>query len=159
MKSTGEVMGTASTFGKAYAKAQDAVGKPVPTEGTAVVDLESEGFPGADTEAGEELREAFAEHFDLVEFDDEAAFEQAIREDEIDLIVSRARGPLEVAVEETVTYFSTLPSARAALEAIEARDESIDVRPVDEREKRDEYWGQPRPEDAPDLEAEPGEDD
>jgi len=168
MKSTGEVMGTADGFGKAYAKAQDAVGKPVPTEGTAVVDLDSEGFPAADTAAGEELRERFAEHFDLVEFDDEAAFEQAIRDDEVDLIISRARGPLEVAVEETVTYFSTLPSAKAALEAIEAEDEPIDVLPVGDREKRDEYWGQPRSdgvenvnavEDVDAVDAEAGEDD
>ncbi|MFW5655077.1 MAG: hypothetical protein ACOCYW_05450, partial [Roseicyclus sp.] len=35
MKSTGEVMGTADTFGKAYQKAQMAVSKPIPLEGTA----------------------------------------------------------------------------------------------------------------------------
>ena len=63
----------------------------------------------------------------LDEFDDEAAFEDAIKAGEIDLIVSRERGPLSVAVEEEVTYFSTLPSAKAALEAIEADDDPLDV--------------------------------
>ena len=146
MKSTGEVMGTARTFGKAYAKAQDAVGKPIPTEGTAVVDLSESEFPSPDTEAGEDLVEEFGKYFDIVEFEDTDAFEQAIKDGEIDLIVSRQRDPLEVAVEEEVTYFSTLPSARAALEAIEARDEPLDVMAIDERPKMPEYWGQPKSE-------------
>jgi carbamoyl-phosphate synthase large subunit len=34
MKSTGEVMGTGSHFGEAYAKAQEGAGEPLPTEGT-----------------------------------------------------------------------------------------------------------------------------
>jgi len=146
MKSTGEVMGTADTFGKAYQKAQMSVNKPIPLSGTAVVDLSESEFPSPDTEAGEDLREAYAEHFDVVEFDDTDEFIQAIQNGEIDLIVSRQRDPLETAVEEEVTYFSTLPSARAALEAIEAADEPIDVMPVDQRPKLDEYWGQPKSE-------------
>jgi carbamoyl-phosphate synthase large subunit len=146
MKSTGEVMGTASTFGKAYQKAQMAVGKPIPLSGTAVVDLSGSEFPHPDTAAAEELRESYAQHFDLVEFDTVEEFCEAIKNDEIDLIVSRQRDPLEVAVEEAVTYFSTLPSAKAGLEAVEAADEPLDVQPIDRRPKRDEYWGQPRPE-------------
>ncbi|PSQ35657.1 carbamoyl-phosphate synthase large subunit [Halobacteriales archaeon SW_12_69_24] len=144
MKSTGEVMGTADAFGKGYQKAQMAVGKPIPLSGTAVVDLSENEFPGADTQAGEELTAGFAGHFDLVAFDDTDAFVQAIRDGEIDLIISRKRDPLETAVEEEVTYFSTLPSAKAALEAIEAADEPLDVAPIDSRPKRDEYWGQPK---------------
>ncbi|MFC6963887.1 carbamoyl-phosphate synthase large subunit [Halocatena marina] len=131
MKSTGEVMGTARSFGKAYDKAQDATSKPVPREGTAVVDLPVEGFD---------------ERFDIVEFEDNEAFEQAIRDDEIDLIVSRERGPLEVAVEESVTYFSTIPSAKAALDAITASEEPLDVMAVGDRPTREEYWGQPKSE-------------
>jgi len=146
MKSTGEVMGTADTFGKAYQKAQMAVGKAIPLEGTAVVDLSESEFPGADTEAGEELVEKYAEHFELVSFDSTEAFVEAIQAGEVDLIVSRQREPLETAVEEEVTYFSTLPSAKAALEAIEAADEPLDVAPVGSRRKRDEYWGQPKSE-------------
>jgi carbamoyl-phosphate synthase large subunit len=34
MKSTGEVMGTGADFGEAYAKAQEAAGEPLPSEGT-----------------------------------------------------------------------------------------------------------------------------
>jgi carbamoyl-phosphate synthase large subunit len=146
MKSTGEVMGTADTFGKAYQKAQMAVDKPIPLEGTAVLDLSESEFPSPDTEAAEKLREGYAEHFDLVEFDSEEAFCEAIQNGEIDLIVSRQRKPLETAVEEEITYFSTLPSAKAALEAIEAADEPLDVLPVDQRPKLDEYWGQPKTE-------------
>ncbi|PSP45156.1 carbamoyl-phosphate synthase large subunit [Halobacteriales archaeon QH_6_64_20] len=144
MKSTGEVMGTAESFGRAYDKAQDATGKSVPKSGTAVVALDSEGFPGADTAAGEDLRRAFGTHFDLREFDEAAAFVAAIRAGEIDLIVSRERGPLEVAVEEGITYFSTLPSARAALDAIEAKNESLSVQAIDDRPVRREFWGQPK---------------
>jgi len=44
MKSTGEVMGTARSFGKAYDKAQDSTNKPIPESGTAV-DLSADEFP------------------------------------------------------------------------------------------------------------------
>jgi carbamoyl-phosphate synthase large subunit len=136
MKSTGEVMGTARSFGKAYAKAQDATGKPIPTDGIAVVDLPVEGFE---------------EQFDIKEFDDR---QSAIQDGAVDLIVSRDRDALETAVEEEVTYFSTMPSAKAALEAIEAEDEPLDVEAVSERPKRNEYWGQPKSEQGPEAEAE-----
>ncbi|WP_135821403.1 carbamoyl-phosphate synthase large subunit [Halostella litorea] len=139
MKSTGEVMGTASTFGKAYDKAQDSTGKPIPREGTAVVDLSADEFPDPDTEAGEALVEGYTEHFDLSEAVDLVSAAQA---GEIDLIVSRKRELLEVAVEEEITYFSTEASARAALEALDAADEPLDVAPVDERPKAARNWGE-----------------
>ncbi|WP_330631612.1 carbamoyl-phosphate synthase large subunit [Halocatena halophila] len=129
MKSTGEIMGTATSFGKAYDKAQDATGKPVPTEGTAVVTLDVDGFE---------------EYFDIVEFEDTEAFAEAIRDGEIDLIISREREPLEVAVEESVTYFSTEASANAALEAIEAKDDDLDVQAISDRPHHEEFWGQPK---------------
>jgi carbamoyl-phosphate synthase large subunit len=141
MKSTGEVMGTASSFGKAYGKAQDATNKPIPTEGTAVVDLSDAEFPGADSEAGQELVDAFAAYFDVVEFDDDEAFKRALREERVDLVVSRNRDALEVCVEEDVTYFSTHASATAALEALDAADEPIDVQSVSDRPKRTVDWG------------------
>jgi carbamoyl-phosphate synthase large subunit len=77
MKSTGEVMGTAETFGKAYEKAQSATGKGIPESGTAVVDLSADEFPAPDSPEGQSLREGFAEFFELVDFEDEEAFEQA----------------------------------------------------------------------------------
>jgi carbamoyl-phosphate synthase large subunit len=46
-----------------------------------------------------------------------------------------------VAVEETVTYFSTLPSAKAALEAIETKDEPLDVESLSERPRERRQWG------------------
>ncbi|MFC4357474.1 carbamoyl-phosphate synthase large subunit [Halobium salinum] len=141
MKSTGEVMGTAASFGKAYDKAQSATGKPVPELGTAVVDLSDSEFPDADTEAGAELRDGFGEFFDLVSFDDDEAFRDAIRRGEVDLVVSRNRTALEACVEEEVTYFSTEASASAAVEALRAKDEDIDVEAVSDRPRRVAEWG------------------
>ena len=138
MKSTGEVMGTADGFGKAYWKAQAATGKPIPTEGVAAVDLSAAAFPDPESDAGRDLRDGFATHFDCREFDDLAA---AIRAGEVDLVISRDRAALEVAVEEGVTYFSTEASARAALDGLAARGADAAVAAVDRRPKRDVEWG------------------
>ncbi|MFW5916889.1 MAG: carbamoyl-phosphate synthase large subunit, partial [Halorubrum sp.] len=138
MKSTGEVMGTATSFGKAYDKAQDSTGKPIPESGTAVVDLSAEEFPDPDTDAGEALVDGYAERFELSTATD---LVEAARRGEIDLIVSRQRELLEVAVEEEITYFSTYASATAALEAIEHADDDLDVMAVSDRPKRVEKWG------------------
>ncbi|OYR56046.1 carbamoyl-phosphate synthase large subunit [Halorubrum halodurans] len=139
MKSTGEVMGTARSFGKAYDKAQDATGKPIPESGTAVVDLSAEEFPDPDTAEGEALVEGFSECFELSTATD---LIEAARRGEIDLIVSRQRELLEVAVEEEITYFSTHASARAALEAIDHAGDDLDVMAVSDRPKRVENWGE-----------------
>jgi carbamoyl-phosphate synthase large subunit len=141
MKSTGEVMGTADTFGKAYDKAQDSVGKPIPESGTAVIDLSADEFPGPDSDAGEALVEGFTQYYDLCEAVD---LVDAVKRGEVDLIISRDRDLLETAVEEAVTYFSTTASAKAALEARKQQDDPIDVRPVTDRPQRQEYWGQPK---------------
>ena len=138
MKSTGEVMGTAGGFGKAYWKAQAATGKPIPTEGVAAIDLSAAEFPDPASDAGRDLRDGFADHFDCRAFDDLAA---AIRRGEVDLVISRDRAALEVAVEEAVTYFSTEASARAALDGLAAREADPAVVAVDRRPKRDAEWG------------------
>ncbi|MFB6202036.1 MAG: carbamoyl-phosphate synthase large subunit, partial [Halorhabdus sp.] len=130
MKSTGEVMGTAGSFGKAYQKAQMAVGKPIPLSGTTLVDLPIRGFE---------------EHFDTLEmddFEDTAAVEQALRDGEIDIVVSRDRDILEVCVEESITYFSTIESGKAALEAIESSDEPLNVQDIASRPKTTRNWGE-----------------
>ena len=142
MKSTGEVMGTARSFGKAYLKAQDSVGKPIPTEGTAVVDLETLRGLSRKNEDVSDIRAGAERHFEVREkgeFDD---LPGALRDGEVDVILSRDRDILEVAVEETITYFSTVPSARAAIEAIETAEEPLDVMALSERptERRD--WGE-----------------
>ncbi|MEF8814426.1 MAG: hypothetical protein V5A55_11490, partial [Halovenus sp.] len=119
-------------FGKAYQKAQMCVGKPIPLEGTMVVDLPVAGF------------EEFFDVKELDDFADNAEVKQAISDGEIDLVISRERDVLETCVEETVTYFSTVESAQAALEAIRHSDEPLDVAPIDDRSKLKEYWGQPK---------------
>jgi carbamoyl-phosphate synthase large subunit len=138
MKSTGEVMGTARSFGKAYLKSQSATSKAIPTEGVAHVDLESVRELSQLDEDVSEVRAGFERHFDVRQFDD---LGQAIRDGEVDLVVSREREPLEVAVEESITYFSTLPSAKAALEAIETKDEPLDVASLSERPRERRQWG------------------
>ena len=129
MKSTGEVMGTAGSFGKAYQKAQTAIGKPIPLSGTAVVDLPVLGFE---------------EHFDVNDMDDIPAedLEQRLRDDDIDLVLSRDRNILEVCVEENITYFSTLESAEAALEAINSAEEPLAVQEIGDRPKTARNWGE-----------------
>jgi len=138
MKSTGEVMGTATSFGKAYDKAQDSTGKPIPESGTAVVDLSAEEFPDPGTEAGEALVDGYADHFELSEATD---LIEAAKRGDLDLIVSRQRDLLEVAVEEEITYFSTHASATAALEALDHAGDDLDVMAVSDRPKRVERWG------------------
>jgi carbamoyl-phosphate synthase large subunit len=138
MKSTGEVMGTAEHFGKAYEKAQSATGKAIPGEGTAVIDLSAAEFPDPDSEEGQALVDAFAEFYDVAEFDD---LPEAIRRGEVDVIVSRNREALEVAVEEDVTYFSTQASAEAVLEGLHHQDDPIDVQATSDRPKIQKQWG------------------
>ena len=129
MKSTGEVMGTAGSFGKAYQKAQSAVGKPIPLEGTALVDLPVIG-----------LEEHF-ETVDLEDFEDIEAVVEAVQNSEIDLVLSRNRDVLEACVEETVTYFSTIESAEAVLEAINSADEPLNVQAIGDRPTDQRQWG------------------
>ncbi|QFU82632.1 carbamoyl-phosphate synthase large subunit [Natronorubrum aibiense] len=122
MKSTGEVMGTASEFGTAYWKSQQAAGNAV-SEGTAVVDLDVDGFEN---------------HFDVAEFDD---VPQAIRENKVDFVVSRDRDSLEMAVEEEIPYLSTVASAEAYVEALDEFDGDLEVASVTDRPKQASKWG------------------
>src|SRR6056297_1275574 len=129
MKSTGEVMGTAGSFGKAYQKAQMCVGKDIPLEGTALVDFGVRGYE---------------DHFDVVgldDYEDTEAVVEAIQAGDIDLVASRDRDVLEACVEETVTYFSTRESTEAALEAINSADQPLAVQAISERPKTTREWG------------------
>ncbi|MFB6162077.1 MAG: carbamoyl-phosphate synthase large subunit [Halococcoides sp.] len=128
MKSTGEVMGTAGSFGKAYQKAQMAVDKPIPLSGTAIVDLPVIGF------------EDYYDTLAVDDFEDDAAV-AAIRDGDVDAVFSRNRDLLEACVEESVTYFSTRESAEAALEAIESADEPLNVQPIGDRPTDRRDWG------------------
>jgi len=129
MKSTGEVMGTASSFGMAYWKAQDAAGNAVNTGGKAVVSL--------DGDAGD-LPERFGEFFTVVEFED---VPQAIVDGAVDLLVTDDRDALTTAVEEDVAYLSTEAAAEAYLDGLAVHDDDLEVLPVSERPRRTEDWG------------------
>ena len=57
------------------------------------------------------------------------------------LVLSRDRDVLEACVEETVTYFSTIESGEAALEAINAADQPLNVQDIASRPKTQREWG------------------
>jgi len=132
MKSTGEVMGTASNFGMAYWKAQDAAGNAVNTGGKAVVELEE------DPEGDDDLVEAFDDYFTVVDFDDTS---QAIVDGAVDLLVSDDPDSLTTAVEEDIAYLSTRAAAEAYVEGLAARDGDLEVLPVSDRPRHPENWG------------------
>jgi carbamoyl-phosphate synthase large subunit len=123
MKSTGEVMGTASDPGMAYWKAQRAASNAPERGSTAVVDLDVDGFE---------------EHFGLAEPED---VPDAIRRGEVDFLASDDRDALRQAVEEEIPYVSTDAAAEAMLEGLDAAGGDLDVSPVGDRPVRDEQWG------------------
>jgi carbamoyl-phosphate synthase large subunit len=129
MKSTGEVMGTASSFGMAYWKAQDAAGNAVNTGGKAVVSLD--GDDG-------DLPERFDEYFTVVEFDDVS---QAIIDGAVDFLVSDDPEALKTAVEEDIAYLSTEAAAEAYLDGLAVCEGDLEVLPVGDRPRRTENWG------------------
>ena len=128
MKSTGEVMGTHETFGRAYDKAQIAAGAAPPTEGTAVVEIDEPA-----------LREGFADHYDLHE---PADTPEAIRAGEVDYLVSTDRASLRAAVDEELPYVSTVAGAEAVLTGLAHRDEELDTLAVTDRPQAGQRWGE-----------------
>ncbi|MDH3647415.1 MAG: carbamoyl-phosphate synthase large subunit [Gammaproteobacteria bacterium] len=145
MKSTGEVMGTGTTFGEAYAKAQLASGVTLPNEGTALLSVRDRDKPGAI----ELARLLVARGFDLIATDGTAKTlieaglqcERAnkvregrphivdiIKNDEIDFIVNTTEGKQAIresdsirrqAVHNKVTYYTTIAAARATCLALD----------------------------------------
>ncbi|QLG26262.1 carbamoyl-phosphate synthase large subunit [Halorarum halophilum] len=138
MKSTGEVMGTASTFGKAYGKALDAAGQGLPESGTVVFQFVGDALPEPGSEAATELMAGFGEYYDAAEVEDVAT---ALREGAVDLLVTDDRDALRAAVDEDVAYVSTEAAARASLEALAHREEDLDVLAVSDRPRRQAEWG------------------
>ncbi len=141
MKSTGEVMGTASTAGKAFEKAQMAVGKPIPTDGTALLDLGHARFQELDNAGGRALEDAFAQHFDVIGVETEPNPRDALESGAIDLVISGNPDRLRMAVEQSIPAFSTEASADAVLQALEAQDDPLSVTPITDRPTRIESWG------------------
>ncbi|GAB7092930.1 carbamoyl-phosphate synthase large subunit [Halolamina litorea] len=134
MKSTGEVMGTARTFGAAYGKAQIAAGNDIPTSGTLAVDGD---WPA-------DVIDGFTDYLDAVAPDD---LEAALKEGTIDFLLSTERDSLRTAVDEEVPYLSTVASGRATLEALHTSEgvegslAGVDVAALSDRPTREENWG------------------
>jgi carbamoyl-phosphate synthase large subunit len=161
MKSTGEVMGCASTFGMAYYKAVlSAEGKFV-TSGTAYVTVNDEDKPkvipitkelkdlgfkivatkGTASALREEGIEAKTVWTITEPYSPDAL--DLMRRGEIDIIINTPKpggGPKKdghvmrrLAVELVIPFITTIPSARAAVEAIRsARKGSLEVRSLNE---------------------------
>ena len=145
MKSTGEVMGTGRTFGEAYAKAQRGSGVELPQRGVCLLSVRERDKPAA----VELARELLARGFELIATAGTARALQAaglgcrvalkvrdgrphivdmIKNDEIQLIVNTTEGKQAVresrsirreAVARKVTYYTTLPAARATCDALD----------------------------------------
>ena len=140
MKSTGEVMATADSFARAYDKAQDAIGKPIPRGGRIWADLSDAVFPDPASEAGRGLLNRVYAWFEPIELD-RAAVTDAIHTGEVDLVISRDEAVLRACVEEGITYFSTAASAMAAVDAVGAKSESLSIADVASRQTRARRWG------------------
>ena len=149
MKSTGECMGTGRTFGEAYAKAQSGSGVVLPRRGVCLLSVRERDKPAAVLLAGELIKRGF----EIVATEGTArAIESAgiacrralkvregrphivdmIKNDEIDLIVNTTEGKQAVresrsirkeAVARKVTYYTTLPAARATCDALDHLEE------------------------------------
>ena len=159
MKSTGEVMGAAATFGSAYAKAQLAAGQRLPDRGTAFISVNNEDKAGVLPIA----RDLAGLGFALLATRGTAAYLRAHGLDpvlvykvnegrphigdrllnrEIDLVVNTPLGRESFFDDRTlrriatvlgVPCVTTLTGASAAVSAIRAlKDEAIDVQPLQE---------------------------
>jgi len=160
MKSTGEVMGIDSDFGRAYAKAQIEAGNPIPKGGRALVSLRHEdrgrlaevmqwivdgGFQLVATPGTAEDLEALGFSVEVVSKVGEGPSDvvERIESGEIDLVFNTvssdpraARDSLALrraALNRGLPYFTTLAALRAAAGAIRAtRLGSIGVRALQE---------------------------
>ena len=160
MKSTGEVMGIDSDFGRAFAKAQIQAGNSLPTEGVVLVSVRSEdherilepvrtlvaqGFTVLATTGTAKQLEAMSIEAEVVNKVHEGSPHTADRIEAGDVaLVINTVGPDPQAVEDSkslrraalmkrVPYVTTLAAARASADAISAlRAQSIGVRSLQE---------------------------
>ena len=144
MRSTGEVMGTASNFGMAYAKAELAAGEVLPTKGTVFLSTHDRD-KGALVEVAGKLQE---QGFELIATEGTAKhlcssglkvkpvlkvhegrpnIEDAIRSDQVQMIINTPIGRQaahddrylrRAALDYRVPTVTTLAGARAAVEAV-----------------------------------------
>jgi carbamoyl-phosphate synthase large subunit len=164
MKSTGEVMGIDSDFGRAYAKAQIEAGNSIPMSGRVLLSIRQEDRP----RIGEAVEEIARSGFEIFATEGTARLVDAlgfavkvipkvgkghpdvvecIEAGEVDLVFNTVRQePASVrdsfamrraALTRGLPYFTTLAALRAAAGAIRAmRRGSIGVRPLQEVHRR-----------------------
>jgi carbamoyl-phosphate synthase large subunit len=164
MKSTGEVMGIDSDFGRAYAKAQIEAGNPIPMSGRVLLSIRQEDKP----RIGEAVEEIARSGFEIYATEGTAGLVEAlgfpvevvpkvgeghpdvvecIEAGEVDLVFNTVQQDPAVvrdsfairraALTRGVPYFTTLAALRAAAGAIRAmRLESIGVRALQEVHRR-----------------------
>jgi carbamoyl-phosphate synthase large subunit len=145
MKSTGEVLGIASSFGMAYWKAQEAVNR-LPTDGTVLITVSEADRPatvevaagfaklGFKIKATEGTRAFLDGHgisseLILKEHEGRPNITDAIKNKEIQLVINTPAGKLsryddsyirKAAIQYRVPYITTLAAARAAVKGITA---------------------------------------
>jgi carbamoyl-phosphate synthase large subunit len=160
MRSTGEVMGIDSDFGRAYAKSQIQAGNSLPTSGTVLVSVRAEeherirepvaelvrqGFrvlategtarslreAGIEAERVNKVREGSPHLVDRIEAGDVALVINTV--EPAPQSVRDSRAMRRAALQRGVPYFTTLAGARAAAGAIRAlRQGTIGVRSLQE---------------------------
>jgi carbamoyl-phosphate synthase large subunit len=151
MKSTGEVMGIADTFGLAFYKSQEAVGAKLPTEGNVLLTVADKDKPelltiaqrlkkgGFNIYATENTSRFLKEHGitntqinKLNEGRPDIA--DAIKNKEIQLIINTPVGRLSkyddsyiriMAIQQKIPYITTIQAAKASVEGIEAVKKKI----------------------------------
>ncbi|MBI5777045.1 MAG: carbamoyl-phosphate synthase large subunit, partial [Nitrospirae bacterium] len=146
MKSTGEVMGMDADFGWAFAKAQSAAGVPLPRGGTAFISVKDQDKPAA-LDVAKSLRQL---GFRIEATRGTAAYLKAhgvdcdavnkvtegrphivdhIKNGDISLVINTVWGQASQtdsasirreALQRGVSYYTTMPGARAAARAVEA---------------------------------------
>jgi carbamoyl-phosphate synthase large subunit len=146
MRSTGEVLGMAESFGLAFYKAQEAAGQHLPLEGTVLITVAERDRPavlevarrfhelGFRIKATEGTRELFEAHGIPSELilkmrEGRPNITDAIMDGEIQLIVNTPRGKVgkaddayirQTAIKRKVSYITTLAAAVAAAKGIAA---------------------------------------
>ncbi|HEX4077824.1 MAG TPA: carbamoyl-phosphate synthase large subunit [Rhizomicrobium sp.] len=157
MRSTGEVMGLDTSFGRAFAKSQIGAGAKLPRGGTAFVSVKETDKPGA----VEPARQLIAMGFEVIATRGTAKFLQAaglevrivnkvlegrphivdaLKNGEVQLVFNTTEGRQSLAdslsirrtaLQMKVPYYTTMAGAAAAVEAIAAlREGALDVRPL-----------------------------
>ncbi|MBE0477238.1 MAG: carbamoyl-phosphate synthase large subunit [Coriobacteriia bacterium] len=150
MRSTGEVLGIARSFGLAFHKAEEAAGQHLPVEGTVLITVAEKDRPGALEAAREFARLEFSikatagtaaflgEHGVPAEqilklHEGRPHIEDAIRNGEIQLVVNTPAGKTsefddsyirKAAIRHRVPYITTTAAALAAAKGIAAHRES-----------------------------------